>query len=166
MNDIIPIITAVIAFTGTVIGIVVGYRKWKKEKNAERYGQYEKEKQEAYKELWNQVEDFNIKVRIEEVDDSQFSQYLQNLNSFLLKGGLYIGETEKNLANNYVKAVLQFQKAVKNANNEAANVALGETSAIPPEVLKNVREIGDAQTLALKLREQLLGKIKTVLSGT
>jgi uncharacterized membrane protein len=44
MKDYIPIITALIAFVGTVLGIVITYRKWRKEQNAKRFDQFEMDK--------------------------------------------------------------------------------------------------------------------------
>ncbi|MFQ5677418.1 MAG: hypothetical protein ACE5G1_16135 [bacterium] len=67
MNDsLIPIFTAILAFIGTLLGIVAGYRKWRREKQSERFGQFEKDRQALYKKLWERVEEVNIQVRIDE----------------------------------------------------------------------------------------------------
>ena len=165
MKDYIPIITALIAFVGTVLGIVITYRKWRKEQNAKRFDQFEMDKQAAYKKLWTEVEDFNIKVRLERVTSREFSNNLQNLNSFLLKSGIYIDEEDMKVANEYVSSIFNFQKVVKGLNNPEADAALEETRNIPESILNEVKEIGEAQKKALELREMLLKKIKLVLSG-
>jgi hypothetical protein len=165
MNDLIPIITATIALIGTVIGLIFGYKKWKSEQNLKSFGQFGKDKQNAYKELWNRVEEFNIKVRLEEVDSNDFSIYLQNLNAFLLKSGIYIKDEDRVLANDYVEAVYLFQKTVKDSDIEAAKVPLGDTAIIPPHVFEQSKEIKRTQQNALSLRDELLTKIRKVLGG-
>jgi len=162
MDEYIPIITAVIALIGTVIGLIFGYRKWRKEQHAKKLDQFNKDRQESYKDLWNCLEDFNIKVRIEGVDNKDFFKHRQNLNAFLLKKGIYIDEEDIELSNKYAEAVFNFQEAVKESNNQEAKSDFQGTSS---PVTEQTTEIGNAQKRALKLRDELLKKIRRILSG-
>ena len=128
MKEYIPIVTTIMALIGTFIGLIIGYRKWNKEQHSQKFGQFDKEKQEFYKELWSRVEEFNIKIRIEEVGSNEFTDHLQKLNAFLLKQGIYIDDIDRALTNDYAKAVFDFQKIVKDSNIQEANVSLGGDS--------------------------------------
>ena len=166
MKDFIPIITAVIAFAGTILGIYIGYRKWRRDQDSARFGQFEKDKQLAYKNLWERVEEINIKVRVEEVNSDQFLEHLQELNRYMLKHGIYFDDDDRALANKYAEAVYSFQNTVRDSGAIEASVPLGATQDIPQSVLQGAKEIGEAQSRALKLRSEIREKIRSVLSGS
>ena len=165
MKDFIPIIVAIIAFVGTIVGIFIGYRKWRGDRDSSRYGQFEVDKQQAYKGLWNRIEQYNIKVRVEEVTSEQFSDHLRELNSFMLRHGIYLDDDDRALANKYAEAVFDFQKTVRNSEVEDARIPLGSTQDIPDSAIQGAKEIGEAQNVALKLRSEIRDKIRSVLSG-
>lgn len=165
MDDLVPIITAIIALVGSALGVYVGYRKWSRERHAERFGHFAKDQQAVYKELWDRVEAFNIKVRIEEVTSEEFSTHLRELNTFMLEKGLYFDDADRSLANDYARAVFDFQASVRAADQLEAEIALGDTGDIPTEVTTAFREIGDTQERALELRSELRGKIRLVIGG-
>jgi hypothetical protein len=165
MKDFIPIITATIALFGTMLGIYFGYRKWHLDRKATRFNQFEKDLQRVYRELWEKVETFNIRVRVEEINMEQFSEHLKDLNSFMLQYGIYFEDEDRDLANKYANAVFNFQNAVRNSDIEEARIPLGETQVIPQEVIDQAKEIGEAQELALQIRSQIRTRIRTVLSG-
>lgn len=154
-----------IVLAGTILGIYIGYRKWSRDRDLARFGQFEIDKQQAYKELWAQVEKINITVRIEEVNSEQFSAHLQDLNSFMLKHGIYLDDDDRILANKYVEAVFNFQNTVRSSDSGEASIPLGATQDIPDDVIQGANEIADSQNLAIKLRSEVREKIRSVLSG-
>ena len=165
MIDLNPLIAALIAFAGTALGIFFGYRKWKKDRDSSRFGQFEKDTQATYKALWDQIEEFNIQVRIEDVTTEQFTEHLKKLNSFMLKGGIYLEDDDRALANNYTRAVFDFQNVVKKSEMDEASIPLGATQDIPQEAINNAKEISEAQEMALRLRSEIRDRVRSVLSG-
>jgi hypothetical protein len=165
MKDFVPIAVALIAFIGTVIGLYVAFRKSQRDRDSERFGQYEKDRQGVYRDLWDRVEQFNVKVRVEKVEASELSGHLQALNAFMLHSGIYLDDDDRRLVNQYVEAVYDFQKVVRESGIEEAEVPLGKTQEIPLRIVEAYRAIGKAQDEALRLRSQVVKKIKSVLGG-
>jgi hypothetical protein len=165
MKDFVPIIVAIIALIGTVIGIYIGFRKSQQDRDSGRFGQYEKDRQGVYRDLWDRVEQFNIKARIELVEANELSAHLQSLNAFMLRSGIYLDDADRNLVNQYVEAAYNFQKVVRESGLDEAEVPLGKTQAIPYEIIQAHIVIGKAQNEALKLRSQVIEKVRRVLGG-
>ena len=63
------VIAAAIALAGTLIGIIVGYRRWSRERTSERFRRFETDRQDIYKSLWDRVEEINAALRRDRVDD-------------------------------------------------------------------------------------------------
>lgn len=164
-ESLVPILTTVIALIGTLVGIFVGYRKWKRDRESERFAGFEKDRQSAYKKLWENVEEVNVQVRIDEVSRSDFSRKVQALNAFMLKSGIYIDDEDRALVNEYLKAVYNFQKVVRESGSKEAQIPLEETQPIPPSVSKDLKTIEVAQNKAVILRDELIKKIRHVLTG-
>src|ERR1700681_242669 len=150
MRDFVPISVAIIALLGTVIGIYVGFRKSQEDRDSGRFGQYEKDRQGVYRDLWDRVEQFNVRVKVERVEATELSAYLQSLNAFMLRSGIYLDDDDRRLVNQYVEAVYDFHKVVRDSGIQEAEVPLGQTQQIPLEVVKAYRTIGKAQEEALK----------------
>ena len=159
------ILVALIALGGTLGGIVFGYRKWRAQARAERFGAFEKERQAAYKEMWSQVENLNVDSRIDPIDDSAFLQRRQEVNASMLRAGIYVEDRDRELINEYMAAVREFHKAVRRSGREDAETDLGNTGDIPPEVLVTAREIAETQERALDLREAVITRVQEVVAG-
>ncbi len=165
MADYFPLIAAVLAFIGTVLGVYFAHMRWLREKSLERYSLYEAERQSAYRELWQRVESLNIMIRVQEVTEQDFLSHLQDLNSFILANGIYLEDQDRVLANEYTRAVFSFSSAVNEAEKEGFELPLGTTQEMPKEVVSNIKEVADAQQKALTLRAKLLNRIKGIVGG-
>jgi membrane protein implicated in regulation of membrane protease activity len=66
------ILAALIAFVGMVLGLIVAYRRWVRERESARFARFETDQQDIYKSLWEKVEDVNVSLRRMRVDDSGF----------------------------------------------------------------------------------------------
>jgi len=160
---IVPILVAVIGLSGTMIGLYVGYRKWNLEKQLERSTPYRTERQKAYKELWDRVEQLNVDGRLQPIPMDVFSDRLTELNANILRSGLYIDDTDQTLINEYVRAAREFHTAVRESENIDAQLALGDTAQIPQHIVAAEHRIRETSKQALALREKVVTRIRSVL---
>jgi hypothetical protein len=162
--SIATILAAVIALVGTVLGLVVGYRRWAKERQSVRFAKFEADQQDIYKTLWERVEGVNVALRRGHVDEKAFAQLVGDLNEFMLRNGAHLNDSDRMLANRYVGAVKRFHEAVLAAGADV-QIPYGETQDIPPEVTRGIKAFADAADEAKRLRDELRSKVRTVLAG-
>ncbi len=162
--SIATILAAVIALVGTVLGLVVGYRRWVKERQSVRFAKFEADRQDIYKTLWERVEGVNVALRRDRVEEKAFAQLVGDLNEYMLRNGAHLEDADRVLANRYVAAVKRFHQAVLAAGADA-QVPYGETQDVPAEVLRGFRARAEASDEAKRLRDELRTKVRTVLAG-
>jgi len=166
MSDyIIPISVALIALIGTLVGIYYGHRKWRVDRDSARSKQYLADRQATYKDVWDRVEQLNVDGRITEISSDVFSDRLTELNALMLKAAIYIEDADRSLVNEYISAARSFHQAVRASSSEDAHSALGETVAMPTEVLDREMAIRETRDDALRHRETLVERVRTVLAG-
>ena len=98
MNDMLKtVIPALIALAGTVMVAFIGYRQWKRQQDSSRQSEYRTQRQQTYKELWEKLEDVHVRLRTEVVGGYEFSSLVRDVNSFILKRGLYLEKDDREL---------------------------------------------------------------------
>jgi len=56
MSDILKnAFPAIIALLGTIVVALIGYRQWKRQQEATRGSEFRSQKQQTYRELWDQL---------------------------------------------------------------------------------------------------------------
>ncbi len=158
------IVAAVIAFVGTVVGCLVAYRRWVKERESARFARFETDRQDIYKSLWDKVEELNASLRRGLVDEGGFGQMVAELNEFMLRNGVHIDAHDVRLVNRYLASVRKFHEAVGNAGPES-QVPYGSTQEIPRKILETQVALGAAESDASKLRDALRHRVRKVLAG-
>jgi hypothetical protein len=166
MKDILKnAIPALIALIGTVLTILIGYRQWRRQQETSRDGDFRTQKQQTYKELWEKLEDVHVRLRFEDVGHEEFSSLVRDVNSYILKRGLYLEKDDQTLANQYLSKVREFTNRVAACDSTEAKEAIGLTQAIPEQVTQNVKELAKVQTETNQIREKILIRYRTVVSG-
>lgn len=164
LDSVATVIAAVIALAGTLIGIAVGYRRWSRERTAQRFARFETDRQDIYKSLWDRVEQINAALRRDRVDETGFTELVADLNEFIIRNGAHVDDADYELVNRYVAAVKKFDEFVSRQDPEA-QVPYGQTQVISPEVLNRVKELGEAQNRVLQLRNELRTRVRMVIGG-
>jgi hypothetical protein len=159
------VIAAIVALVGVLAGLVVGLRRWQRERRDARTADFIKDRQAAYRNLWSTIEGLSVDMRTEALKGEALRGRLRDVNAELLKAGLYIDEPDRDLASSYIKAVERFHEVVSSSNDPGAKITFGDTGAIPPEVMRRVRDLGGAQERATDLRAQLVRRIRVVLNN-
>ena len=165
MKDFIPIISAVIAFLGTTIGIYIGYRKWRRDRESDRFGQFEKDRQQVYKELWERIARVEVKTRLDDITTEQFADQLKELNSFMLINGVYFDDEDRSLANEFSEALYSLQKIVRASGEEDLLIHWALTQKIERAAIEGSKEIEEAFNKTENLRKRLKIKVAHLISG-
>jgi hypothetical protein len=162
---VVPILVALIGLAGTLAGVWIGYRKWAEDKRAAASKGFRLGRQGAYQQLWAKVEQLNVDARIEQIPQQDYAKRIAEINAFMLTSSVYLDDADRNVVNSYIRAARRFHEVVRACEIEGANVELGDTANIPPEVLEQSRALWESQKSALALREALLQKVCSVVSG-
>jgi hypothetical protein len=115
---------ALIALIGTVLAILVGYRQWKRQQQTTREGEFRSQKQQTYKELWEKLEDVHVRLRTGAVSSDEFHCLIRDVNSYILKRGLYLERDDQQLANQYLSKVREFTDLVAECDSGDAKEPL------------------------------------------
>src|SRR6476660_4949182 len=99
------------------------------------------------------------------MSDKKFSKRIADVNAFMMTSNVHIDDADRKLVNSYIRAARAFHEAVRSSGHAAAMTALGDTAEIPQEVLQQSRAVYEAQKEALELRNSLLGKVRSIVSG-
>jgi hypothetical protein len=153
------IIPALIALIGTFLTIFFGYRQWKRQQKASRYGNFFSDRHTAYKTLWEKIEDVHIKTRIESVSEADFDKLLFEVNAHILKNGLYLRDDLRDMTNKYLKMAYRVSAEIRNSEDEEERTALYNTGALPPSTLIAVNKAVEMEDLKDQIRQICLAEI-------
>ncbi|HXC95470.1 MAG TPA: hypothetical protein VNU92_07205 [Edaphobacter sp.] len=166
MNDVLKsAIPALIALTGTTLTIFVGYRQWKGQQDASRNNDFQTERQRTYKELWEKLEDLHVRLRTEVVGGEEFHTIIRDINSYMLKRGLYLETDDQTLANEYLSKVREFTGVVAASDSADAKAAVSDTRAFSPAFTSSVQKLAKIQTEVDQIRGKLVARYRAVLSA-
>ena len=163
MEDILKVaIPAAIALIGTIVTVLIGYRQWKRQQEVSRYSTIFTEKQSAYKELWDKLESVHIKLRTEEVSLTEFNDLVREVNSYILRNGLYIEEKDRRLSSQYLKAVFKMKEVIAKSGDDEAETAmhltdLGPDEVTAKEILSVMRAVDESRNLILERFRKVIG---------
>lgn len=166
MNDALKnAAPALIALVGTVLAVLVGYRQWKRQQDTTLKNEFRTQKQQTYKELWEKLEDVHVRLRTELVGNDEFNSLVRDVNSYILKRGVYLENDDQALANRYLSKVREFTGLVAGGKSAGAKRALQKTEEIPIELVRLVQDLDKVQTEVNRTREEILVRYRRVLSG-
>jgi hypothetical protein len=154
---------ATIALVGTIITAVFGYRQWKRQQRTPRHNALLDERAQAYKELWEKLEEIHVGVRGRQPKSAQFSQMIRDVNAFAMKHGLHIDDQDRELATQYLAAVYDYCIIISESKDKDAMREGFETTHIRKEVLDRVQRLGPAQEKVRTLRDQIISRFKAVI---
>jgi hypothetical protein len=166
MADFLKVaVPAFLALLGTLIGLWIANRKWKRERQDTRLSEFRNQQQAAYAKFWEKLEAIHVKMRTELLGDDEFSQQVRDANSFILQNGIYLQREDHEIANEYMKALQALQDRVVNSKNQKASAALFDTGPMPSEIVNAVRKIHAAWEEVERLRTTVFARVQTVMQA-
>jgi len=167
MQELLKIgLPALVALVGTILTVIVGYRQWKKQQEASRQANFQQEKQQAYKTLWEMLEEVHVNLRTKESGQAKFRGMLTEVNSFILRKSIYLDADVHEWSNDYLKCVRDLKEFIASSGNDAAEASFRNTEALPPSVMERAKDLAILQQRATDARDRILNRCRSVLKGT
>ncbi len=165
MSAIATIVAAVLALTGVIVGVVVGIRRWRTERLDARRAPFHKDRQSAYRDIWDAVEDLHVSMRTDDLTQDDLDAKFQQINARMLKSGIYLDDADREAVRLYIEALLVYQKVLQASGNAETRRAHRITQTNAP-VGFNPQALLQAQERTTELRQQLVTRMREVLSGS
>lgn len=165
-TTLLAIAGPVLGLSGTLLGIWYGHRRWHTEREDEHGDFYRKRQREAYAGLWEVVQEAHLSMRtsLDGLDSDVFSAFLTNVNAFGWRQGVYIEDSDRELAQEYLFLVYEFLRLV--ASNDAGRRWIMSTAPrLPGEIPETLRAMKLAEAAAEGVREKLANRIRAVLGA-
>jgi len=164
MAAIATIVAAVLALSGVIAGIVVAPRRWQAERRDTRRAQFTKDRQSAYRRMWESVEELDIDLRSSDLSPIEIAAKVRDINVRLIKCRLYIDDADRELIASYVKALGDYQRLIMSSNDSAAKEEFEMTATgLTPSLRLRVQEMYYAQEDLGATRARIIARIRLVL---
>jgi len=129
------------------IGVAtLGWFQWKREK---RSGRFIEDREAAYNEVWQLLEDAHLFVRQEKFDQLQFEALVTKANTLLIRKSLHITGEDRAAAANYIAALNNF--GILLAQTQTSPYAMrqiaitSESAPLPPELFETFLSLTEAR---------------------
>jgi hypothetical protein len=167
MNDVVRIVLpALLAFLGTVFGLWLGHRRWSSEFQMKKRRAFDARRYEAYQELWKLLENAHIAIRTGRPEKSAVHALDQEINSFRLRNAIVLDAPDSELSNRYFNSIVALSKAIAESGSRELAERYHSTSKFANAEIANISELVKANEDASRLREELIGRIRTVMLET
>jgi hypothetical protein len=169
MENLKIILPALIGLIGTLIVALIGYRQWKRKHALERAGSVLADKQTAYKNIWNKLEDVHLFVRSETFNKERFLELVRTVNVELMRSGLLLEAGEKRFVNEYLQALEALAKNLDHHEDTAVRQDVRETlystGPLPNEVIEKADELHKAYQDVEAKREILIQRFRHAIGA-
>ena len=159
MSDLLKIvISALLTLIGVLSGLAFGYYKWKIERQEKRSSEYFSKRREVYQVFFDKLEDAHVKMRLSDMDEEDFTLFVIDVNSHLLRSAVYMDREDTELANKYLTNLFHLKQKIQNSNNEQRKRNWQQTIVIVYD--------RDADAYEAKVeysRQQIINKVRHIL---
>jgi len=160
MSPTITVVTALLALSGVLAGIFVGIRKSSVVRRDTRRAQFIKDRQAAYRELWDSIQALDIFLRDDAMAPDKADRRVREINATLIRQTLYIETNDRDQMAEYVAALVNYQTFI--AVDPEALAHFAKTSASLPTI-GTLPEIFAARDKLVALHEALAERVRDVL---
>jgi hypothetical protein len=119
----------------------------------------------TYERLWHRLEAAHLKIRMEDVDRPAFSALLRDINAYIIKNSIYLANKDHELADSYLKMLMEFRNLIAEAGQEEVERDFVDTLWILPSALNQARQARTLLETLNTVRDELLGRVRQVLVG-
>jgi hypothetical protein len=169
MSDTLKVVLpALLALAGTLVGLYIAHRRWKRERADSHSAEYSKERRAFYLALWEKVEKVHVDMRIELVTQDEFTSKLKAINALILTNGIYLDRGDQKLVNDYLTSLFDYQRVLIECPDggkllEGWFMTLNE---IPLSYAKQAEAVRTSQEALENHRVKLMQRVKGILSDS
>jgi hypothetical protein len=147
---------------------VVGYRQWRKQQSFEAGSPFRDQRGAAYRELWEQLETIDVRLREVNVCDAEFSASVRGLNAYLLRAEIYLDTGIRARVKDYLDAAREVSKMMEFAPKELREEHYLTMPGRPmdwPGAPNSLKELYDVMMRARDARDAILSEVRTSLGA-
>ena len=148
----------IIAAAVTICVAAIGYLQWKRGKLS---GRFIDDREAAYKEVWQSLEDIHLFVRSNSFEPTAFDEMVAKTNALLIRHGLHITEADKASATSYIAALRTLGNLLSKTQLEPRirrDIEItGKPAALLPELMDAYDAHQAARQVVLKKFRQAIG---------
>jgi hypothetical protein len=165
---LLVVIPALIALVGTLLTLYIMSRQQRQQTQQEIRKPFTTDQQAAYKALWDELESVHILLRTDEAALKRYNDALAQVNAFLMKNALYLDDSDKTLANEYLASLKQMTEIVNKYSDSLPQLARGWAST-ETFAFETVKKFEQEEQVVVKhmeeTRRKILDKCRRVLQG-
>ncbi|WP_143014985.1 hypothetical protein [Glycomyces harbinensis] len=175
-----PLITAGLAFFGTVLAVAAGLWQWRRTRAREAGDMFRTRRVEALQEVWTALTDMEERLRTQvmqgdpdnQMASLQYQDQIARINMLLLRQSPFLLEDEQDLAQRYVYRLIEINTMIRvgpqdRALEDATAMGRGDsgwwntTQQQPPQA----SVVAYAATDLQRLRREFGGRYSAVVQG-
>lgn len=119
MSDLLKVaIPALSALFGVIVGLAIGFYQWKVERREVRISEYLRKRRESYQIFFDKLEDAHLELRLSDIDEEDFTLFIIDVNSHLLKNAIYMDQEDRELADRYLRKLLELKGYIEEGSDE------------------------------------------------
>ena len=126
------VVSGVVALTIAAIG----YTQWRK---GTRVGSYIQDRQQAYKNIWNGLEEIHLFVRTKPFDSDSFNALVTIANTGMMRSDLYLSSEDRDAATDYISSLKEVGRLLAQLPSgtlfHQEFMTTGSASPVPIELL-------------------------------
>ncbi|MEC3919410.1 hypothetical protein [Nocardia sp. CDC160] len=168
MSIAVAIIGPAMALVGVLAGLWVGEHRWRREQARLDSAKFKGLQQDAYLELWGVVEEVQLKMRaaLEELGPETFSGLLTDVNSFVIRHGVYIEDSDRQLVLEYLFWLNEYLRLLAKSPRGRELIELTAPHGISAwDFGGRLELIGELENRINRLRDQLRERIKQIVGA-
>jgi len=168
MNDDLlkVLVPAAIGLLGTVLGLWLGHRRWASELGMNKRRAFDFRRHQAYLQLWDIVESAHIKIRGSLPTPAEIAELDRQINAFRMRNDPFIDADDAALSNRYFNGIVRLAEEVADSGSKELAERFSQTGVFGPEEVGELNELANATSNLKELRDQLIGRVRVVLTET
>ena len=126
---------------------------------------FQEDRELAYKQLWEKLEDVHLKVCTDLVGKSEFDELVQDVNAYVLKNSLYVEKADSKLTAEYLDSVWKVSQLVAKSKNKRIKNEWSITGPLPADALDEYKELQTAWKVVEELCDKVVARFQSILAG-
>ena len=156
MSDWLKVaVPAFSALFGVIVGLVIGFYQWRVERREEKSGEYFRKRRECYQTLFDKLEDAHLELRLSDIDAEDFTLFIIDVNSHLLRNAVYMDQEDRELADEYMNNLFHLKEEIQNSDDDERKRNWTSTTISPPRDVYEARVEYNRHKIIEKVRHVL-----------
>jgi hypothetical protein len=146
---------------GSAVTIAVAILGWTQWKRTKRSGRFIEDRETAYNEVWQSLEDAHLYVRRESFNQLLFDELVAKANTILIRKALHIADDDRIAAANYIAALNRFgiimAQAKISPDSRREIYVTAQSAPLPNELIDAFSAVQDSRQIVMDKFRRAIG---------